>query len=150
MFMASDTASQREKKIRSFLGSEPSVALLLAAVNFEWTVSRAIMFLSTTKNSALRQKLRNYYSPKKYKELWKDEVVPHGHSTLTKLVHNWSSVLKGFDARNIIVHGRDRYTRNMATPHVNALIDGVGFVDKYCRDHGKPLHERMPIRKNVG
>jgi hypothetical protein len=129
------------------LSSEPSIALLLAAVNFEWTISRAVLFLSTTKNTALRQKLRDYYSPDKYKELWKEEVVPHGHLSLAKLVRNWSSVLKGFDARNVIVHGKDRYTKNMATPHVEALLEGARFVDTYCQDHGKPLYERMPVRK---
>jgi hypothetical protein len=147
MFLASDRIDQRENKIRSFLSSEPSIALLLAAVNFEWTVSRAVLFLSTTKNTTLRQKLRDYYSLDKYKELWKNEVVAHGHLPLAKLVRNWSSVLKGFDARNVIVHGKDRYTRNMATPHVEALLKGARFVDKYCQDRGKPLYERMPVRK---
>ena len=147
MFLAGDRVDQREIKIRSFLNSEPSVALLLAAVNFEWTISRAVLFLSTTKNTALRNKLRDYCSPDKYKKLWKEEVVPNGHLPLVKLVRNWSSVLKGFNARNVIVHGKDRYTKNMAMPHIEALLEGARYVDTYCRDCGKPLYERMPVRK---
>lgn len=147
MFLASDRIEQREKKIRDFLSTDPSIALILAAVNFEWTVSRAVLFLSTTKNTVLRKKMRDYYSPKKYNDLWSEEVVPNGHAPLTKIVRNWSSILKGFDARNVIVHGKDRYTKNMATPHIDAVLKGISFVDTYCKNCGKPLYERMPVRK---
>jgi len=147
MFLASDHVDHRENKIRSFISSEPGVALLLAAVNVEWTISRAVLFLSTTENVVLRKKLRNYYSPDKYKELWKEEVTPNGHLSLCQLVRNWSSVRKGFEARNVLVHGKGRFTRNMAIPHIEALLEGAGYVDKYCRDNGKPLYERMPVRR---
>ena len=149
MFLAGDGVDQRENRIRTFLASEPSLALILAAVNFEWTVSRAVLFLSTTGNSLLRKKMRDYYSIDKYKELWAGEVAPGGHEPLPSLVRNWSSVRKAFAARNVIVHGKGRYTEKMATPHVNALLKGVCFLEAYCRrDCGRPLNERMPVRRN--
>jgi hypothetical protein len=147
MFLAGDRVDQRETKIRQFLRSEPSLALILAAVNFEWTVSRAVLFLSTTGNTLLRKKMKDYYSIEKYKELWAGEVVPRGHLPLASLVRNWSSVREGFGARNVIVHGKGRYTEKMATPHVNALLTGVRFLETYCQDRGRPLNERMPVRK---
>ena len=147
MFLAGERVDQREVKVLSFLSSEPSIALILAAVNFEWTVSRAVLFLSTKENILLRKKMKDYYSLDRYKELWAEEVVPSGHLPLARLVRNWSTVREGFGVRNVIVHGKDRYTEKMATPHVNALLKGVRFLDTYCLDRGRPLYERMPVRK---
>ena len=147
MFLARDRFAIREEKIRSFLQSEPSIALVLAAVNFEWTVSRAVLFLSRTKNTDLRKKMHSYHSPKRYKELWKDEVQGNGHPALAALVQNWQNILRGFGARNLLVHGKDRYTTNMAAPHVNALLHGAELVELHCASVGKVLHERMPVRK---
>jgi hypothetical protein len=93
-------------------------------------------------------KMPEYYSPARYKELWKDEVAaPKGHKPLAALVENWFKVLKAFEARNRLVHGRDRYTRNMAEPQIEALIAGAKSVDSYCSKAGCPLHARMPVRR---
>jgi hypothetical protein len=149
MFLASDGCAIRERKIRRFLASEPSLALILAAVNFEWTVCRAIMFLSPTPNITLRSRMAGYYSLERYKDIWREEVsAPRGHRGLAQLVENWSRVREAFEARNRLVHGRDRYTRNMAEPHVEALLDGVKYLDGYCEDAGHPLRARMPIRRS--
>ena len=99
MFLASDKIEHREHKVRGFLRSEPGIALILAAINFEWTISRAVMFLSKTKtpNKKLREKLASYYSPQAYKELWKAEISMAGkHESLAKVISNWTSVLRAF------------------------------------------------------
>lgn len=148
MFLASDQVIYREHKIRKFMGSDPGISLVLAAVNFEWTVCRAILFLSATPNVALREKMANYFSLEKYKQLWKEEIAtPKGGPTLPIVVTNWDKVREAFCARNRLVHGRDRYTRNMATPHVEALLKGVASIDSYCERAGIPLHARMPVRQ---
>lgn len=148
MFLASDQVTHREQKIRRFLASDPSLALVLAAVNFEWTVCRAVLFVSQTANTALRQKMRDYYSLDKYKQLWKEEVAdPRATVSLPELVRNWSKVREAFYARNVLVHGKDRYTRNMAIRHIDALLEGVRFIESYCEDRGSPLYERMPVRR---
>jgi hypothetical protein len=147
MFLARDGFANREKYVRSFLRSEPSIALVLAAVNFEWTVSRAALFLSRRKNSDLRKIMRSYYAPERYKELWKQEVQPTGIPPLPTIVQNWADVRRGFEARNVLVHGKDRYTTNMASPHVTQLLKGVEFIENYCANVGKPLHDRMPVRR---
>lgn len=45
MFLASDRVAHREHKVRRLLGSDPSLGVIFAAVNFEWTVCRAVLFL---------------------------------------------------------------------------------------------------------
>jgi hypothetical protein len=150
MFLASDPKKHRESKVRSFLATDPSISLLLAAVNFEWTVCRALLFLSKKPNSELRAIMAKYYSLEKYKELWKLEIVTgRNFKPLATVVRNWSSVRNAFEARNRLVHGRDRYTRNMATPHVNSLLEGASYVDDYCVLLGYPLFGRMPVRRRT-
>jgi hypothetical protein len=147
MFLAGDRKEQREYRIRRYLSSDPGVALLLAAVNFEWTVSRAVLFLSKKSNSALREDLRNLRSLDGYKDLWKDEALLDGSGkALPQIVRNWSSVPKAFNVRNKLVHGHDRCTRNMALPHVEALLQAVGDIDAYCLSLGHTLHGKMPVR----
>ena len=148
MFLASDQKEQRELKVRRYLASDAGMSLVLAAVNFEWTVCRAVLFLSRSPNSELRARMREYYSLDGYKNLWKLEVVgKKRRKPLAKVVRNWSSVRSAFAARNVLVHGRDRYTRNMAEPHIESLLKGVAYVDNYCRLLGCSLHDRMPIRR---
>jgi hypothetical protein len=148
MFLQSDTNQRREAKVREYLGNAPSISLVLAAINFEWTVCRAVLFLSTTPNAELRTAMAKFYSLDAYKDLWKQEVLPAGQrKRLAEVVRNWSAVRKAFTARNVLVHGRDRYTRNMAIPHVEALLAAVRDVDDYCLSLRRPLHGRMPIRR---
>lgn len=148
MFLASDNAGRREQKVRNYLCREPGISLLLAAVNFEWTVSRAVLFLSRTRNVDLRQQMAKYYSLDRYKDLWHAEAMPTGnHRRLPEIVRNWSAVQKAFEARNVLVHGKNRYTRNMARPHVEALLKAVGDVDDYCKAWGVDLSGRMPVRR---
>jgi len=150
MFLAGTTKSGREAQVLRFLRNEPSISLLLAAVNFEWTLCRAVLFFSRRPNAELRELMKKFYSLKTYKELWKLEIVDgRNFSPLAMVVNNWSSVCKAFDARNRLVHGKDRYTRNMATPHVNALLEGAGYIDDYCALVGYPLFKRMPVRRRA-
>ena len=148
MFWAGDDKNTRAYKVRRHLHAEPGISLLIGAVNFEWTVCRAVLFLSKTPNSKLRALMRDYYSLERYKELWKTEIVAaRACDPLPIVARNWSSVRKAFEARNLLVHGRDNVTRNMATPHVEALLQGAGYVDAYCKTLGFPLSGRMPIRR---
>ena len=148
MFLASDQAHHRESRVRRYLNSDPSVSLLLAAVNFEWTLSRALLFPSPSTNSELRERMGDCYGLDAYKDMWRDEVsAPRNVSRLADVVRNWSSIREAFRARGRLVHGRDRYTRNMAVPHIEALLKGAANIDSFCESLGSPLHLRMPVRR---
>ena len=93
--------------------------------------------------------MRNYFSLDRYKDIWKLELEARSCKPLAVIVRNWSAVRTAFEARNRLAHGRDRFTTNMAKPHVEALLKGVGYVDDYCKSLGCPLFGRMPIRWRV-
>lgn len=38
MFLVHDSSSSREARIQQFLAEEPSLAVLLAVIHFEWTI----------------------------------------------------------------------------------------------------------------
>jgi len=69
--------------------------------------------------------------------------------SLPEIVTNWKGVTDAFDARNRLVHGRDRYTRNMALPHLEHLLQGVMDLSTYCLKNGHDIFKRLPVRRKV-
>lgn len=101
MFIVSHSLEVRVNEIRRWRHNQPSVALLVAAAV-------------------------SVYGLEKYKAFWRAELGHlAGAQLLTEVVTDWHAVTEAFDARNRLVHGRDRYTRKMATPHVEALNNGL-------------------------
>jgi hypothetical protein len=149
MYLVGDRPEFREKRIRDFLAREPAIAVILAAVHFEWTASRAILFLGRKANTELRETLqKNCSGLAGYKKCWLDEVVCEAtEPKLNHIVTNWFLITEAFDLRNGLVHGRDTCTRNTATPHVEALLQGARCVAQFCLNRGADLSNRMPVRR---
>lgn len=62
MFFVNDTQEHRHKFIRSFLKKDTApIAVLLAAIDFEWTVKRAILAFGTSPTKDLRACFKNVY-----------------------------------------------------------------------------------------
>ena len=74
------------------------------------------------------------------------EDVPNARR-LPEIVRNWKATVEAFDARNHLVHGRDRYTRNMAAPKVEALLAAVADVHAYSLQNGVDLGARLRVRR---
>jgi len=148
MFLVSHSLDVRAKEIRSWLPNHPSISLVVAAVYFEWATCRAIIGLSRCPNVEIREMLAETYGLGRYKDLWRDEL---GHlpdaQPLSKVVSDWSSVTDAFKARNLLVHGRDRYTQNMAAPKVESLLAAVSDICAYSLKHGLDINKRLPQRR---
>lgn len=148
MFLVSDSLEAREREIRSWLPKHPSVALVVAAVYFEWTLCRAIVGLSKRPNKEIRQDIERMHGLDAYRDFWRKETEHlRDAKTLPQVVRDWHGVTTAFQARNVIVHGRDRYTRNMAHPKVVSLLAGVSDVCNYCKSHGLNVNARLPQRR---
>lgn len=148
MFLVNHLPEIRDRWIRAFLAKDPSVALLVAATHFEWTVCRVVRLMSSTGTLELRERMKDVFGLKKYKELWRDEIArrPSG-KTLPQVVPNWPAVREAFEWRNRLVHGRDRCTRNMARPRVEALLMAAAAAREYCGQEGVDFRSRVPIRR---
>jgi hypothetical protein len=148
MFLVGDSMDRRASELRSWLAKHPSVALLVAAAYFEWTVSRGILALSRRPNAEVRETLQKIYGLEKYKDLWRDELAHLADAKrLPEVVADWQGVTVAFEGRNRLVHGRDRYTRNMATPGVASLLKAVSEIVEYCASQGADINKRLPVRK---
>lgn len=145
MFLVGDGPHAIEQKIRRFFVADPSVGLVLSAVYFEWTTCRAIMCLSKTPNVELRARLEKVHGLKAYKDAWAKEV--NAGVRLPQVVERWQELQRAFDARNVLVHGRNRYTRNMAVPHVEVLLAATNDIWRYCEEAGFDLSKRLPVRR---
>jgi len=150
MFLASEALHFREARVRRYLDRDPSVAVLLGAAHFESTICRAVLFLSGTPTTRLHQKLDAVYGLDRYKNFWRDELsAPHGLRPLPAIVENWHAVHEAFLWRTRLIHGRDRCTRNMATPKVAAMLEGAAFVWRFCAGLGARLNARLPVRRKA-
>jgi len=150
MFLAGEPAQYREAKIQKWLHTEPSIALLVAAVHVEWTVCRAVLFLSPRPNREIRKELAVVYGLEKYKDCWRMEIVSlRGGHSLPRIVGAWKAVTDALKARDRLVHGRDQYTRHMAAPHVEARLKAAAELRAYGKRLGVDFQARLPIRKKI-
>ena len=122
MFLVSHSLDAREKEIRSWIPKHPSVALVVAAVYFEWTLCRAIVGLSKRPNKEVRQALEKIHGLAAYKDIWRSETahLPDA-KTLPQAVVDWHGITVAFEARNVLVHGRDRFTQSIVRPKIDTI-----------------------------
>ena len=151
MFLATDKLEHRHKKIRSFLPNEPVIAILLAAVDFEWTIRRAVIALGTSSNRTIRDTvLKRCSGPKEYKEAWKREVKPRLQKGLSDVVPYWQFVNdEAFLLRHQVVHGlKGLPSSKKTTERVEAFLAGSLAISDFAKIHGVDLFERrLPVRR---
>lgn len=144
MFLAGDDIRRRNGRIKQFLRQEPGIAVLLAAANFEWTICRALLFMSETPNSQLRERIMRVRGLDGYKRIWWEEV---DHRRLPDIISDWLGLTEAFRLRNRLIHGQDRATYNMAASKVEAMLQAATDIHEFCGSMGRDLNKRMPIRR---
>lgn len=151
MFLVHEDPDEREQRIRDFLASDldAAIAVILSAVQFEWTVRRAIIALGYSPNKILREQLTRCYGLDKYKDMWKSEVYPKHHARLTQVVENWQDLRGAFNLRDRLVHGLTNCDISYATQRVEAAIKAACFIRQFARSKGVDLHKRLPVRKRA-
>lgn len=120
MFKIYETRENREELMKKILSEDPCVALVIAFIDFEWTVRRCILALGKSVTKDIRAKFsrelpikfyRNDESTKfdsnnmfisglqGYKKLWNAEVKVNGHECLSKILNSKVKVsnVEGFD-----------------------------------------------------
>lgn len=84
MFLVSDTLQGRRRIIRSFEDKQSTLGVLLAVVDFEWTVRRAIIALAYLPTKHVRADIERCSGPQKYLEKWHYHVSPSGSGRWTR------------------------------------------------------------------
>lgn len=150
MVFVNDTQEQRHKFIRSFLNRDTApIAILLAAIDFEWTVKRAILAFGTSPTKNLRTCFRNVYGLRRSKEKWKEEVQPRLGCSIDSAIRQWSQVHDAFEIRDKIIHGASvPVTLEHATPHVNSILGASESLEKLAKEKDRSLYQRRIRRQN--
>jgi hypothetical protein len=149
MFFVADKPEFKKKKIREYLNREPMIAVLLAAANFEWTVSRCFFIFGKSPNVELRNRLKHCSSLERYKDFWKEELTINDASIppLPQVIKKWNEFNKAFQLRHILIHGRGTCSRNMAMEPVEVMLAATDDLYEFTMSRGKNLHERIPVRR---
>ena len=150
MFLVTDRLENRHRKIRSFLPDEPVIAILLAAVDFEWTARRAVIAMGTNSNRFIRDNVLNRcHGPDDYKDAWKSEVKCRLGKGLPEIVPNWKFLKEeAFLLRHQVIHGLSGMpTSRMAQDRVEAFLAASKSIADFAHSQGVPLWgKRLPVR----
>lgn len=150
MFLTSDTFADRQKRIRSFDNNDAFIGVLLATMDFEWTLRRAIIALGYQKNSTIRdQVLANCSGIDRYKDAWKQQVKPRQGVTLPSIVSDWEFLKnQAFPLRHRLVHGIKAATGvQYARERRDCLLDASKAVVDFSATKGVDLYARLPVRR---
>jgi len=151
MFFVNDNQDNRHAYIRGQLNEKTaSVAIILASVDFEWTLRRAILALGKSSTLRIRENvlsnLKGGYDG--YKKAWKSEVQPRIGIRIDQAVKKWSRLHGKSSAEKIrgsIVHGaRVPISVSRARLHVENWLSSSKALDELCKKlERKSLFQRI-------
>jgi hypothetical protein len=150
MLLVKDTAESRHQLIRSFLRSDPMIAVILAAADFEWTIRRTILALgvSTTKEIKKQLEIERVAGLDRYRDFWKREVKPHLANDLANVVPDWQALKEAFRFRNVLVHGiSGTISVTYASRAVEAILLASEALVHYAENHKAPIYGKRIVRR---
>jgi hypothetical protein len=151
MFLVSDNQVNRHEKICSFLAKEPIIAVLLAAIDFEWTVRRAILALGRRPTKDIRVSMQRTSGHQGYKDVWNEEVKPQLKKTLAEAIPDWCGVTEAFRYRHRLVHGVEgTISAERADSSVKAFLKASTALEEIAMEHDGTLYRRIVRFKERG
>jgi hypothetical protein len=154
MFFVSDSQKERHTRIRAFVTDESAtIAVILAAVDFEWSVRRAILALGTSPTKHIREvvfaKFHGGYG--NYADAWKKEVAVWLKQSLDQAIPHWSRLtdkkVGAVRLRGQIVHGAHvSVSANFASPRVEDWLAASTLLEALANEHRTSLYKRI-VRK---
>ena len=146
---------QREDEIRRILKNhDPTTAVILAAVHFEWMLKRSILKLGSSPTKVLREDLEDVYSINDkgsqpgYKAIWRREVEPRfANAALGTVVGRLTAIQNvAFDVLGRIVNGNGTASRKQAEEAVELFLDAGEKLRAFAEKGGENLDSRLKHR----
>ena len=139
----------RHGKIRRYAVEDATIGLILAAVDFEWTLRRAILALG--KNSTKHIKAEVLSKGRNsgldhYKKCWRDEVEPIHSISLPDFIGDWQSLRNAFELRNRLVHGRSVAGELFTKARMDVCLDASVRLIRFAEEHCSPLYGQRIVR----
>jgi hypothetical protein len=161
LFSVGYGSENREKLILEYLDKEYSIALILAAVHFEWMLKRTILVLGKKYTEPLGEELENTYKltgKDSLEELWKREIgtrVKDGSfrkniglkSVYLKDVNSNNLSNHAKDIRSELIHGNRPPGKKRATQAVNDYITASKNLRSFVKKQSENLDDRLSARQ---
>lgn len=144
MFLVRQGIDERHGRIAKFFYTEDAtIAVLLAAADFERCIRRAILALGVSPTAQIRKQTlgRNFHGLDAFKKGWNDEVTPRLHKKLADdVVRNWSQFRSSFELRHRLIHGAQvRLTPAFATEAAKRILAASVDLTNFASAEGAQL-----------
>ncbi len=154
MFFVSDSQAERHRRIRALLTEESAtIAVILAAIDFEWSIRRAILALGSSPTKHIREVVfaRFHGGYDNYADAWKQEVAVWLKQSLPQAIPHWSRLANKQDGavrlRGQIVHGAQvSVSVDFATPRVEDWLSASTLLESLANKHKTSLYKRIVRR----
>jgi hypothetical protein len=154
MFFVSDQQDERHNRIRAFLTEDcATIAVILAAIDFEWSVRRAILALGTSPTSKIRKEIFSKFNGgyRNYASAWSTEVEPLLKISLPDAIPHWHKLASPRNGavrlRGQIVHGaRVPVSSEAARESVEDWLSASQLLEAIALRHQTSLFKRIVRR----
>ena len=154
MFEISYGSKNRVQRICEISKSEPTLALILAAVHFEWTVKRCILKMGSSPTVGLRAKLESTFQLKgknkdDLKTVWNDEIGgQYQRSKLGQVVGSLNDISnKALQVRGKLIHGNGTTSKSKTLEAISIFLKSSDKIYDFAQDHGADLDKRLKTRR---
>ena len=155
MFSVGFGSQNREVRIRQVAEDDPTTAVILAAVHFEWMLKRTILKLGLTPTKTLRDQLADVYTIKDkkghnedYKTIWRREVEPRFKNAALGTVLGRLTAIQNvaWQCRGHIVHGNGTASREQSQEAVELFLEAGEKLRAFATKHKVNLDSRLTPR----
>jgi hypothetical protein len=149
-FLVNDDIESRHTRISSYLDNESAViAIVLAAIDLEWTLRRVIDAMSTAENKLAHDTYVSGLAD--YAKVWTRAAKAGGHPLLKEVVGDWDELIGAYQTRHDIVHGRQgTIGRLFATKRVETMLAASAAIVGYAKQHKLDPYKRLRQRTLAG
>lgn len=163
MFLVSDGSRNARKKIISGLSAKDrAVGFLLSVIDFEWTVRRAILKLSTAPTKAIKDRLADCHGLAAYRDMWREYVVRDKECCVAEGLPSvingpvkgkgtkrlWDLLKNTFKVRNLLVHGVSGFIKDEdAERHMLNVFPATDALAEFTAQNGANVFEKIKSRK---
>lgn len=159
MFKYSENREKRRKMIHTIAEINPGAGVILAVVDFEWTLNRCILVLGKSPTVTLRDALlcAPITGMETQKKIWKTEIKSQALTTLfDKWAEKndlptiaWSDIKTAQYCRNQLVHGVRSIDDNTAKVVTDILENACEILCRFAESRKKNIYGRLHPRPRL-
>ena len=158
MFSVEYGIANREKKIYEIADTDPTTAVILAAVHFEWMIKRSILKLGCSPTAELRKELEDIYklaikgkNQNDYRSFWKREIACRFKNaqlgSVLGILHKLQeSTMK---VRGRVIHGNGTVSKEVADDAIKEFMSAANKLTTFALKHGEDLDEKLKRRNKA-